>query len=148
MAALGVPMIFQGQEWAEPDWFDDQRELAWERRDEHAGILQLWSDLVTLRTSDPRTGGLRGDQIDVTVDGSVLVVRRWGLGGRETATVVAVNLTAEDRRHVPLGVGADHRVVFASDWSGYDPSGSDQVSGITDGGCALPAYAVVIIAPG
>lgn len=147
MAALGLPMIFQGQEWADPDWFDDQRPLEWERRDERAGILRLWHDLVALRATDPRTGGLRGDQIDVATDDGVVVVRRWGLGGPESATLVVANLTATDREHVPLGIGDDWQVVFASDWSGYHPTGSDVVGGLQGGGCALAAYGVIVIAP-
>ncbi len=147
MASLGVPMVFQGQEWADPDWFDDQRPLDWARLEQRSGIFDLWRDLVTLRTTDHRTGGLRGDQIDVTIDGDVIVVRRWGLGGPESATIVATNLAAADREHVPLNVGDEWQVVFASDWSGYDPSGSDHASCVRDGGCAVAGYGVVILAP-
>ncbi|MDT8272886.1 MAG: alpha-amylase family glycosyl hydrolase, partial [Desulfomonilia bacterium] len=45
----GVPMLFQGQEFLEDDWFHDQDPVDWTKKDRYAGILQLYKDLITLR---------------------------------------------------------------------------------------------------
>lgn len=149
VASPGVPMLFQGQEWGDEDWFDDTRPLDWDRREERSGTFDAWRDLIHLRRSDQRTGGLRGDQVDVAqpVPG-VLAISRWGLGGPTSRTIVVVNLFAVDHAHVDLGLEPDAgwEVVFASDWTGYHGAGTDHVGGIADGGCPIPAYGCVVIA--
>jgi 1,4-alpha-glucan branching enzyme len=146
MAAPGVPMLFQGQEWSDDDWFHDDKPVDWSLPDRRQGSVALWRDLIRLRTSDLRTGGLRGDQFDVSVQGSAVIVRRWGLGGPDTATVVAVNLAHDDIDHVDLQIGDCDRceIVFASDWSGYHPTGSD-LAVLAAGGCALSGYGAVVV---
>src|ERR1041385_1908112 len=42
--APGVPMIFQGQELLEDKWFDDSREVDWQKLVEHEGIHHLRSE--------------------------------------------------------------------------------------------------------
>ena len=147
----GVPMMFQGQEWADEDWFDDNQPLRWERATERAGIVQMWSDLIGLRLgTDDRAGGLRGDQVDVSQPApGVLVVRRWGLGGEDAATVVALNISAVDHPHVDLGLDPARawQCVFSSDFAGYHPSGGNVALDIANGGCALASYAAAIIVP-
>jgi 1,4-alpha-glucan branching enzyme len=155
MACPGVPMIFQGQEWTDTDWFDDGRDLDWTRVDEHAGSVTMWRDLIRLRRFDERTGGLRGDQTEVTTwengeqNNGVIIIRRWGLGGRQDATVVAINLFSNDLPFVELDLDPDRRweCLFASDWSGYHAGGSDSVTSVGDGGCPLPPYGAVVITP-
>jgi 1,4-alpha-glucan branching enzyme len=147
-AARGVPMMFQGQEWGDEDWFHDDKPLDWSRRELRPGTVMLWRDLIHLRTVDGRTGGLRGDQVEVLIDGSVVVVRRWGIGGPESATVVALNLGAHDVDHVDLALPAIDagrwEIVLATDWSGYHSGGSD-LAVLVNGGCALAGYAAVIV---
>ena len=133
MTALGVPMLFQGQEWAEEDWFDDARELRWDRRKARPGVVSMWRDLIHLRTGvDPRAHGLSGDRISVhrAVDApEVVTFWRWGLGGEHAAAVVVVNLHNVDRDvQVPVPAPGDWKCVFASDWRGYHASGSDLIA--------------------
>ena len=133
MTALGVPMLFQGQEWAEEDWFDDARELRWDRRKARPGVVSMWRDLIHLRTGvDPRAHGLSGDRISVhrAVDApEVVTFWRWGLGGEHAAAVVVVNLHTVDRDvQVPVPAPGDWKCVFASDWRGYHASGSDLIA--------------------
>jgi 1,4-alpha-glucan branching enzyme len=152
MSAPGVPMIFQGQEWADEDWFDDATPLRWERRDERAGIVQLWGDLCRLRTGiDDRAPGLRGDQARadrVGPDGRVLALQRWGIGGPDGAALVLVNTTANDLEGIDLaGVVADGEwtCVFASDATIYDSTGTDRTPGtFRPPVVALPAYGAAI----
>jgi 1,4-alpha-glucan branching enzyme len=138
MTAVGVPMMFQGQEWGEEDWFDDARDLRWERRDARSGTVALWRDLVRLRTgADDRARGLSGDRISVhRLDEvpEVIVFWRWGMGGEHAAAIVVVNLSAQDHEiEVPVPEGGEWRSVFASDWSGYDVSGTDLAPVVPDG---------------
>ena len=133
MTALGVPMLFQGQEWAEEDWFDDSRELRWDRRNTRPGVVALWRDLIRLRTgADPRAHGLSGDRISVrrAVEApEVVTFWRWGIGGEHAAAVVVVNFHDGDRDvQVPVPGPGDWSCVFASDWRGYHASGSDLIS--------------------
>jgi 1,4-alpha-glucan branching enzyme len=149
IAAPGVPMLFQGQEWGDEDWFDDTRPLDWDRRDERHGAFSAWRDLIRLRCADLRTGGLRGDQVEVSEPApGVLAIARWGIGGPASRTVVIVNLFAVDHGHVDLELDPDvgWEVVFASDWTGYHGAGTDHVEGIVDAGCAVPAYGCVVVA--
>lgn len=144
MAAPGVPMLFQGQEWGDEDWFDDARDLAWDRLAERQGVARLWGDLIRLRTgADDRAGGLRGDQVACErggPDGTVLVIRRWGIGGPDTAAVAIVNLGAQPVDGIELGFSeAGWGCVFSSDWAGYHESGSDAET--------LPAPALAAVAP-
>ncbi len=160
MTAVGVPMLFQGQEWAEEDWFDDARELCWDRRNARPGAVAMWRDLIHLRTGgDPRAHGLSGDRISVhrAADAQeVVTFWRWGLGGEHAAAVVVVNFHNGDRDvTVPVPVPGDWTCVFASDWRGYHSSGSDLISGAPveepeEGQAALrltmPAYGAAIFA--
>jgi 1,4-alpha-glucan branching enzyme len=148
MTAPGVPMLFQGQEWGEDDWFHDDKPIDWSMPQRRPGTVAAWRDLVRLRASDPRAGGLRGDRIEATVHGSAVVIRRWGLGGPDTATVVAVNLADDTIDRVDLRLTGDRRweIAFASDWSGYHPTGSD-LAVLEDGGCALPGYGAIVVVP-
>ena len=62
----GVPMIFQGQEILEDEWFHDQDPIDWAKREKYAGILRLYRDLVRLRLNrDGSTRGLCGQYVDV-----------------------------------------------------------------------------------
>lgn len=152
MVAPGVPMIFQGQEWGDEDWFDDSRALQWDRVEERPGVVRLWGDLVRLRTGvDDRAGGLRGDEIACErsgPDGQVLVIRRWGIGGRESAAVAIVNLGAVPVEGIELGfTEGDWQCVFSSDWAGYHESGSDTDTTPAPGIAALAPYGAALLVP-
>jgi 1,4-alpha-glucan branching enzyme len=141
MTSIGTPMIFQGQEWGDEDWFDDAEALQWSRRDERPGTVALWRDLIKLRTgADDRASGLRGDQTRTMIlDDELLVHWRWGIGGAENATVVITNFTANERQvSVPVPASGTWHVILATDWSGYDESGTDVVSPQVDTGPELP----------
>lgn len=148
IAAPGMPMLFQGQEWGDDDWFHDDKPIDWSMPEQRPGTVALWRDLVRLRTTDPRAGGLRGDQIEVTLQQSAIIVRRWGLGGPDTATVLAVNMADDDIEHLDLQLAGEGpwEIAFASDWSGYHATGSD-LAVLTDGGCTLSGYGAIVVVP-
>ena len=45
----GIPMVFQGQELLEDEWFRDTDPLDWSKKDRFAGIFRMYADLVRLR---------------------------------------------------------------------------------------------------
>lgn len=132
MAAPDVPMLFQGQEWADEDWFDDERPLVWDRNDERAGTVAMWHDLIGLRTGrDDRAGGLRGDRISVhhVDDVGMLGLLRWGVGGVEDAVLVVMNFLGQPvTTRIGVPATGTWSTVFDSTWSGYHPTGADTLA--------------------
>lgn len=47
--AAGIPMLFQGQEFLQGGYFEDESPLDWGRADYFSGLLQLHRDLISLR---------------------------------------------------------------------------------------------------
>ena len=47
--APGIPMLFQGQEFLEGEWFRDDVPLDWDLSREFRGIVRLYRDLIALR---------------------------------------------------------------------------------------------------
>ena len=47
--APGIPMLFQGQEFLEGEWFRDTVPVDWDKQDEFRGIVRLYRDLIRLR---------------------------------------------------------------------------------------------------
>jgi len=151
MTAFDVPMLFQGQEWADEDWFDDERLLAWDRRDERTGTVAMWRDLIRLRTGrDDRAGGLRGDQISVhhVDDAGTFAMLRWGVGGVDDAVLVVSNFVGEPvTARVGVPVAGTWSPVFDSTWSGYHPTGSDTLAtslDTFDGPCDQQPFGIEI----
>ena len=152
MATPGVPMMFQGQEWGDEDWFDDSRDLQWGRLEERHGVVHLWADLIRLRTGvDDRAGGLRGDEVACErsgPDGRVLLIRRWGIGGPESASVAIVNLGTQPVDGIELGfTESGWQCVFSSDWVGYHESGSDTETLPAPGIAAISPYGAALMVP-
>jgi 1,4-alpha-glucan branching enzyme len=127
LTAPGIPMLFQGQELVEGEWFSDEDPIDWSRRHRFAGLLRLHRDLVALRRNgDDTTRGLRGPNVTTHhIDGEtkVLAYHRWLEGGPRDDVLVAVNLSAEPRPDTRIGVPrAGHWCVrFNTDTPDYDP---------------------------
>lgn len=152
MMSPGVPMIFQGQEWGDEDWFDDARDLEWDRLHERPGAATLWGDLIRLRTGvDARAGGMRGDQVSCErcgPEGRALVLRRWGIGGPGSAAVAIVNLGAEPVDGIELGFAeSGWDCVFSSDWAGYHESGTDAETLPAPGNASISPYGCALMVP-
>ena len=61
MTSPGVPMIFQGQEILEDEYFQDTDPVDWSKEVTYAGIKQLYTDVIRLRRNwYNQTRGLRG----------------------------------------------------------------------------------------
>jgi 1,4-alpha-glucan branching enzyme len=124
--AQGVPMIFQGQEFLEDDWFHDRDPIDWKKKDRFAGILTLYKDLISLRLD--RSGiskGLSGQEVDtyhVNHTDKLIAYHRWAIGGRGDSVVVIANFSSRILENYVLGLPSEGQwiVRFNSDSKYYD----------------------------
>ena len=93
--APGIPMIFQGQEFLEDEYFRDSEPLDWSKLKTYAGIQLLYRDLIRLRRNwFDQTRGLRGQQLNVhhiNNSDKLLAFHRWERGGAGDDVVVVAN---------------------------------------------------------
>ena len=138
MTSPGIPMIFQGQEILEDQWFRDTDPVDWAKAVTHAGIVALYRDLIRLRRDwHGTTAGLRGNHVNVhhvNDDDNVVAFHRWHRGGPGDDVVVVVNVS--DRRRDSYRIGFPRpgrwRVRCHTDWTGYSPLFDDHFSFDTD----------------
>ncbi len=155
--APGIPMLFQGQEFAEDKWFADGDPLDWSLTEAHAGILRMYQDIIRLRrNAQDTTRGLRGANAQVyhaDHETKVLAFQRWEHGGPGDTTVVIANFANESREGYSIGLpqSGQWNLRFNSDWTGYDQDFADQPAfdltsqeGDTDG---MMNYGLVDIGP-
>lgn len=128
LTAPGIPMIFQGQELLEDEWFRDQDPLDWSKKDRYRGIFQMYCDLIRLRRNwYNNTRGLRGQHVNVyhiNHHNQVIAFHRWSEGGPGDDVIVVANFSNCAYSSYNLGFprAGVWRVRFNSDWSGYDPT--------------------------
>jgi 1,4-alpha-glucan branching enzyme len=155
--APGIPMMFQGQEFLEGEWFRDSVPLDWDQRDEFRGIVRMHRDLITLRLN--RQGwsrGLCGHHVQVhhvNDERKIVAFRRWDQGGAADDVVVVANFLHEAQTDDVVGFPAEGswRLRFNSDSRGYSErfqgheSGDVRVDpGEYDG---LPFHGRISVAP-
>ena len=164
LTSPGLPMIFQGQEFLEGEWFRDTVPLHWDQQDEFTGIFRMYSDLVGLRLNkEGHTKGLTGQHVDtlhLNPDNHIYAFHRWADGGAGDDVVVAVNLDSKTWGDYTVGMpAAGHWVtrlnsdakVYSEAFDGVDvPESFDAVEDDYDGHPAsatlvLPPYSVVIL---
>ncbi len=130
LTAPGIPMLFQGQEFLQGDWFDDTVPLDWAQAEDFHGIVRLWRDLIGLRLD--RAGdaaGLKGRHVDILMadeERKLLAYHRHD-GSEDGGVVVVLNFRAEPAEEVTLGLpaGGTWRLRLNTDWSGYSPDFGD-----------------------
>lgn len=132
--APGIPMIFQGQEFLEDEYFRDEDPLDWSKLETFAGIHWLYYDLIRLRRNwFNRTRGLRGQHLNVhhvnQMD-KVIAFHRWENGGPCDDVVVVANFANQAYSSYALGFprGGSWKVRFNSDWDGYSEDFSNHFS--------------------
>lgn len=96
--APGIPMIFQGQEFLEDDWFHDQDPIDWNKIKRFPGILQLYKDLISLRLNrGGQTKGLTGHQVNVfhiNNNDKVIGYHRWDSEDPHSSVVIKANFSS------------------------------------------------------
>lgn len=126
MTSPGIPMLFQGQEFLEDEWFHDTDPIDWSRKDRYAGIVLLYQDLIRCRCNvDGYTAGLSGAGLSVyhiNHANKILAFHRWDKGGPSDSVVVIVNLMRHARLDYRLGFPASGTWTtrFNSDSTQYD----------------------------
>jgi 1,4-alpha-glucan branching enzyme len=163
LTAPGIPLIFQGQEFLEDQYFRDEDPLDWEKLNTFAGIHQLYRDLIRLRRNwFDHTRGLRGQHLHVhhvnNAD-KVIGFHRWANGGPRDDVLVVANFANRGYDSYTIGFprGGSWRVRFNSDWQGYSQDFGNHFSydtaaedGGTDnmpchGNVGLGPYSVIIL---
>lgn len=161
LTAPGIPMLFQGQEFLQGEWFRDDVPLDWDLRSDYRGIVRLYRDLIALRRNAfGTTRGLTGQFVNAYHSNqadTLLVYHRWagpadgpGIGDD---VVVVVNLSSEPRIGYRIGMPAAGRwtLAFNSDSSRYSPdfAGFDSPDLVAEpsGYDGLAASAQVAIGP-
>ena len=123
--APGIPMLFQGQEFLEGNYFRDTVPVDWDQRDEFQGIVRLYRDLIRLRLNrDGFTRGLCGQFTRVfhlNDERKLLAYHRWNKGGPADDVVVVANFLNEPQDGYVIGFPAagTWKLRFNSDWQGY-----------------------------
>jgi 1,4-alpha-glucan branching enzyme len=125
LTAPGIPMLFQGQEFLEGEWFQDTVPLDWDQAEDFRGIVRLYRDMIRLRLNkDGRTRGLLGRGLQVhRVDEAqkLLAFHRWDEGGPGDDVVVVLNLHHQPREVYRIGFPRPGRWTLRlnTDWQGY-----------------------------
>jgi len=108
LTALGVPMLFQGQDFLEDRWFDDRRYLSWDKQHRFSCFLHLARDLIQLRRDTARTTrGLSGRHCHILradQQRKILAYHRFENGGPGDDTVVIANLSAHPVHGEAIGL--------------------------------------------
>ena len=134
MTAPGIPMLFQGQEFLEDEWFRDEVPVDWAKLEKFAGLHALYRDLISLRRNlGGFSAGLSGQHIEthhVNHEAKVLGFHRWRDGGAGDDVIVIVNLSTQPVQDYAVGVPAAGlwRVRFNSDSRAYAEDFSDHAA--------------------
>jgi 1,4-alpha-glucan branching enzyme len=122
-----VPMIYQGDEFLDPSWFDNKTTLDWTNATTWAGIVQLYGNLVKLRTNVAGTSpGLSDPDLNVYQQEKkqdVLVYDRYNQSSPGTDDVIVVaNLSGtvfSGGIQIGLPYSGTWQVLFNSDSTAY-----------------------------
>ncbi len=155
--APGIPMLFQGQEFLEGEWFRDDVPLDWDKNEAFRGIVRLYRDLVGLRlNASGDTRGLSGQGVQVfhvNDDDNVLAFARWDEHGPGDDLVVVINCSNRAWEAYDIGLPAAGlwRLKFNSDAPVYSRDfngglGGD-VTGMPGPRDGLPARATLGMGP-
>lgn len=125
MTSPGIPMIFQGQEILEDEYFQDTDPVDWTKETTFSGIEMLYRDLIRLRRNwYNNTRGLRGQNTNVfhvNNTNKLVAYHRWDSGGAGDDVVIVANFGSTSYSSYNIGMprGGLWRVRFNSDWNGY-----------------------------
>ncbi|GAB3921217.1 alpha-amylase family glycosyl hydrolase [Mucilaginibacter myungsuensis] len=131
LTAPGIPMIFQGHEMLEDQWFSDTDPLDWQRVTAFNGFVKLHQDLIHLRLNHcGQTEGLSGahtEVIRVDNEKKLLAYQRWQEGGPGDTTIVVLNFSGQAYNDYQIGMPDEGlwKVRYNSDWEGYDEEFGD-----------------------
>jgi 1,4-alpha-glucan branching enzyme len=122
LTSPGIPMLFQGQEFLEDEWFQDTVPLDWDRAQAFRDVVRMVQDLVRLRRDlDGDSAGLLGPQtrlLDVDDEANVLAFVRSADEGQDVVVVANFAASAATGR-IAMPYAAHWRLRFNSDARTY-----------------------------
>ena len=127
----GIPMIFQGQEFLEDEWFHDKDPLEWPKKKLYAGVWQLYKDLIHLRCNqEGNTRGLCGSHVHVyhlNSKENIIAFHRYAEQKPQDSVIIIVNLKHQENRDYLIGFPWEGlwKVRFNSDANIYDSNFSN-----------------------
>jgi 1,4-alpha-glucan branching enzyme len=121
----GIPMIFQGQEFVEDEWFHDTDPIDWQKKETYSGILLMYRDLIRLRRNwFNNTRGPCAQYVSVhhvNNKDKIIGFHRWETGGPGDDVMVVVNMANRGYQSYTIGFPRHGlwKVRFNNDWDGY-----------------------------
>ncbi|WWT74451.1 alpha-amylase family glycosyl hydrolase [Lautropia mirabilis] len=153
----GIPMIFQGQEFLQGEWFRDNVPLDWHLNEEYHGVARMYRDLIHLRLNrDGVSRGLCGQYVAVTHvndQQNLIAFQRWDQHGDGDDVMVIANCGYEAKEGYRIGMpqSGEWKLRFNSDASIYSDDFQNTLSthltATDEAQDGLPASAEVTIAP-
>ena len=131
LTSPGIPMLFQGQEFIEDEYFRDDKGLDWDQQKKHRGINRMVHDLIKIRTEHKfESQGLRGQFTKIlhyNENDKVLAYARSTNTDFLDSTIVLLNLSNNSYEDYSFGIPNTNRyeLAFNSDWKGYDEEFTD-----------------------
>tara|TARA_R110000868_G_scaffold21640_4_gene89715 strand:+ start:2709 stop:4523 length:1815 start_codon:yes stop_codon:yes gene_type:complete len=130
LTAPGIPMLFQGQEFIEDEYFQDTKGLDWSKFKKQKSIQKLVRDLIRLRTGqEKQSGGLRDQVLKIGHFNENTKVLSYIREDRDGVEPVLVVLNFSNATYTDYGIGLEEntnwRLRFNSSWKGYDKDFSD-----------------------
>ena len=125
MTAPGIPMMFQGQELLEDEFFQDTDPVDWSRLQTFSGIRQMYTDMIHLRRNlFGTTAGLQGQHLNVfhvNNNDKMVAFHRWQNGGGGDDVIVVSNFRNQAWGKYRIGFPrpGTWKLRFNSDWNGY-----------------------------
>ena len=126
--SAGIPMIFQGQEFNRPEWFDDTNPIDWDEAGLQDQTMRLYHDLIRLRLNkDGNTAGLRGQDTDIFHIHDLDKVIAYRRASDDGEVVVVINLSHKNWEKYQIGfpTPGDWKVRFDSSSKFYAADGAD-----------------------
>ncbi|MCU0667590.1 MAG: alpha-amylase family glycosyl hydrolase, partial [Patescibacteria group bacterium] len=93
----GIPMLFQGQEFAEDGSFNDWRQLDWQKASKYPGLIEAHKNLISLRRNLWGVSkGLISQNVNIShlnENNRVLAYHRWYYAGPKDDVIVVINFS-------------------------------------------------------
>ncbi len=162
----GIPLIFQGQEILEDEWFRDKDPIDWSKKDKYSGILNMYRDLIRLRRNwYKNTRGLCGQHVNVhhvNDRDKVIAFHRWENSGPGDDVIVVVNMANRAYNSYSIGLPLEgfwkvrfnsDSDLYSSDFGNYLSYDTTAIQGAKDGmshsgNIGIGPYSVVILSQG
>lgn len=155
--APGIPMLFQGQEFLQGEWFRDDVLLDWDMNEAYQGIVRLYRDLIRLRLN--RSGHSRGlcgqftNIFHVNDAENMIAFQRWDQHGAGDDVVAVLNFSHAPKENYEIGMPAaglwklrlnSDATVYSKEFLGFASGDLEAHEGERDG---LAAHGALSIGP-